>query len=164
MPNLRPDQVQKIHEHIHNQQLIHAIKLYRDATGASLAEAKAAVEEMAYGESIKPPSGTRDLDNPILNGRLKSLLSKGRKVDAVKIYREEYGVGLKEAKDAVDRLEASMRREGASAMSMPYESAIGSDPFASDGAGAAGRRLIVLAAAVAVLVCGMGVFLLIVNI
>jgi ribosomal protein L7/L12 len=164
MPNLRPDQVQKIHEHIHNQQLIHAIKLYRDATGASLAEAKAAVEEMAYGESIKPPSGTRDFDNPILNGRLKSLLSKGRKVDAVKIYREEYGVGLKEAKDAVDRLEASMRREGASAMNMPYESAIGSDPFASDGAGTTGRRLIVLAAAVAVLVCGIGVFLLMANI
>jgi ribosomal protein L7/L12 len=49
MPGLRPDQVQKIHEYIHNQQLIHAIKLYRDATGASLAEAKAAVEAMAYG-------------------------------------------------------------------------------------------------------------------
>lgn len=164
MPNLRPDQVQKIHEYIHNQQLIHAIKLYRDATGAGLAEAKAAVEEMAYGESIKPPSGARDLDNPILNGRLKSLISKGRKVDAVKIYRDEYGVGLKEAKDAVDRLEASMKREGASSMNMPYESAIGSDPFASNGGGVGGRRLIVLAATVAILVCGMGVFLLMMNI
>lgn len=164
MPNLRPDQVQKIHEYIHNQQLIHAISLYREATGVSLAEAKAAVEEMAYGESIKPPSGTRDLDSPILNGRLKSLISKGRKVDAVRIYREEYGVGLKESKDAVDRLEASMRREGASSMNMPYESAIGGDPFASDGGGAGGRRLIALAAAVAVLICGMGVFLLMMNI
>jgi ribosomal protein L7/L12 len=164
MSGLRPDQVQKIHEYIHNQQLIHAISLYREATGVSLAEAKSAVEAMARGENVKPPSGTRDLDNPILNGRLKSLISKGRKVDAVKIYREEYGVGLKDAKGAVDRLEASMRQAGVPTANMPYESAIGGDPFASDGTGASGRRLIVLAAAVAVLVCGLGVFLLIANI
>lgn len=163
MPGLRPDQVQKIHEYIHNQQLIHAIKLYRDATGASLAEAKAAVEDMAYNESTKPPDGVMDYDNPILEGRLRSLLAKGRKVDAVKIYREEYGVGLKDAKDAVDRIEASMRRMGGSSMSTPYESAIGGDPFA-ESSGPNARRAIVLAAAVAVLVCGMGVFFLLLNI
>jgi ribosomal protein L7/L12 len=164
MPGLRPDQVQQIHEYIHNQQLIHAIKLYRDATGASLAEAKAAVEEMAYNESTKPPDGVMNYDNPILEGRLRSLLAKGRKVDAVKIYREEYGVGLRDAKNAVDRLEASMRRMGGSSAGMPYEPAIGGDPFADSGAGVGGRRAIVLAAAVAVLVCGMGVFFLLLNI
>lgn len=163
MPGLRPDQVQQIHEYIHNQQLIHAIKLYREATGASLAEAKAAVEDMAYNESTKPPDGVMDYDNPILEGRLRSLLAKGRKVDAVKIYREEYGVGLKEAKNAVDRIEASMRQMGGSSMSMPYESAIGGDPF-MESSGPNARRAIVLAAAVAVLVCGMGVFFLLLNV
>lgn len=160
MPGLRPDQVQQIHEYIHNQQLIHAIKLYRDATGASLAEAKAAVEEMAYNESTKPPDGLMNYDNPILDGRLRSLLAKGRKVDAVKIYREEYRVGLKEAKNAVDRIEASMRQVGETSTGMPYEPAIGG----TDSGGMGSRRAIVLAAAVAVLVCGMGVFFLLLNI
>jgi ribosomal protein L7/L12 len=163
MPGLRPDQVQQIHVYIHNQQLIHAIKLYRDATGASLAEAKAAVEDMAYNESTKPPDGVMSYDNPILEGRLRSLLAKGRKVDAVKIYREEFRVGLKEARDAVDRIEASMRREGGTSTDMPYEPAIGGDPFA-ESSGPNARRAIVLAAAVAVLVCGMGVFFLLLNI
>ena len=159
MPSLSPDQVQQIHEYIHNQQLIHAIKLYREATGVGLAEAKAAVEDMARGEAVKPPSGSVDYDNPILDAKIKSLLSRGQKIDAIKIYREEYGVGLKEAKDVVDRIEMSMKRSGSS-MNMPYESAIGSDPFAER---PSGSRVILLVAAVSILLCGIGVFLLIMN-
>ncbi|HEX2187301.1 MAG TPA: hypothetical protein VHG51_00315, partial [Longimicrobiaceae bacterium] len=34
------------------------------------------------------------------------LLRAGRKVDAVKLYRERFGVGLKEAKEAVERIAA----------------------------------------------------------
>jgi len=161
MPSLSPDQVQRIHEHIHNQQLIHAIKLYREATGASLAEAKQAVEEMARDEFSKPPSNTMDYDNPILEAKIKSMLSKRQKVAAVKIYREEYGVGLKEAKDAVDRIEAGMKRSG-SAMNMSYESAIGEDPFAERSS--SGRpTLILLVAMISILVCGIGVFILMLN-
>ena len=156
MPGLTPDQVQQIHEFIHNQQLIYAIKLYREATGVGLAEAKAAVEQMARNEYVKPPDGVRDYDNPVLEGKIKSLLARRQKIDAVKIYREEYGVGLKEAKDAVDRIEASMKRDGMS-MDMPYESAISGDPFAEDDG--RGRRIVILLAAViAIAVCGAAVF------
>lgn len=161
MPGLHPDQVQQIHEFIHDQQLIQAIKLYREATGASLADAKEAVEKMARGETIKPPSGTQDFDNPILEARIKSLLARKQKIEAVKIYREEYGVGLKQAKDAVDRIEAAMDQSGLSSQ-MSSESAISGDPFA-DETGAGRRRMVVLAAAIAVLVCGMGVFFLLMD-
>ena len=157
MPGLTPDQVQQIHEYIHNQQLINAIKVYREATGASLAEAKEAVEAMARGEAIKPPSGTMDYDNPILEARIKSMLSKRQKIEAVKIYREEYGVGLKEAKDAVDRIERTMRSAGSSSMNVPYESAISGDPFAEDD-GSNRRRLVALAASVLIFLCGIAVF------
>ena len=158
MSGLTPDHVQKIHEYIHNQQLIYAIKLYREATGVGLAEAKDAVEAMARGEAVKPPSGARDYDNPILTDKLKSLLARGQKIEAVKIYREEYGVGLKEAKDAVDRIEMSMRH-GGSPVNVPYESAIGSDPF--ENAEGDGRRVVLLlAGVVALVVCGAGVFFL----
>ena len=156
MPSLTPDQVQQIHKFIHDQQLLHAIKLYREATGVGLAEAKDAVDRMARGEAVKPPAGTMDYDNPVLEGKIKSLLVRGQKVEAVRIYREEYGVGLKQAKDAVDRLEASMKREGMSA-GAPYESAISGDPFADDDSSRR-RIMLLLAAVIAIAICGAAVF------
>ena len=36
---------------------------------------------------------------------IAELLAEGRKIEAIKLYRERTGVGLKEAKDAVDRLQ-----------------------------------------------------------
>jgi len=141
--------------------LINAIKFYREITGAGLAEAKDAVEEMARDESTKPPDDVRDMDNPILTSRIMSLLSRKRKIDAVKIYREEYGVGLKEAKDAVEQIEASMGSENRSG-NMAYESAISQDPFANDESNR--RRILVMAALVSVAVCGAGIFFLFLSI
>ena len=40
-----------------------------------------------------------------------ALLRAGRKIDAIKSLRERTGVGLKEAKDAVDRLEGQLGLE-----------------------------------------------------
>jgi ribosomal protein L7/L12 len=34
-----------------------------------------------------------------------NLIQSGRKIDAIKLYRELHGTGLKEAKDAVESLE-----------------------------------------------------------
>ena len=159
MPSLTPEQVQQIHEFLHNRQVIHAIKAYREATGVGLAEAKEAIEEMAHNEWTKPPAGVRNYDDPVLEAKLKSLLSKGKKIEAVKIYREEYGVSLKEAKDAVDRVEASMPRSTATAI--PYEAAIGSDPFAEQGV-TNRSRIIVFRAVFMILLCGLGMFVFIV--
>jgi ribosomal protein L7/L12 len=158
MPGLTPDQVQKIHKLLHEKLLIQAVYVYHEATGVSLAEAREAVEEMARNEYTKPPSGVRNQDNPVLEGRIKSLLSKGKKLDAVKIYRAEYGVSLKEAQDAVERIAASVPRE--SNLVKAHESAIGRDPFADD-EGTRRGRIIVLAAVAAVLLCGLGMFALI---
>lgn len=162
MPSLQPQHVQKIHELIDANQLIQAIQVYRSATGVSLAEAKQAIDEMRRMEAARPSSDSRDYDNPVLESKIKSLLAKGKKIEAVKIYREEYGIGLKEAKDAVDRIEATMPR--ASRGNTPYESAIGNDPFTQDDAGG-GRAVLLLIAAVGVAACGIAaaVFLFAVN-
>ncbi len=40
-----------------------------------------------------------------LSAAVKDLLRRGKKLDAIKLYREETGVGLKDAKDAVEALE-----------------------------------------------------------
>jgi large subunit ribosomal protein L7/L12 len=68
-------------------------------TGAGLKEAKDAVEALERGGS---PSTTRETsgDDPeILN-----LLRAGQKIRAIKLYREKTGVGLAEAKNAVEAL------------------------------------------------------------
>ncbi|MBI3243392.1 MAG: ribosomal protein L7/L12 [Chloroflexi bacterium] len=41
------------------------------------------------------------------------LLQAGNKIEAIKIYRQMFGVGLKEAKDAVERLETTLGTPGA---------------------------------------------------
>ena len=153
MPGLTPDQVQNIHKLLHDRQLLQAVKVYRDATGVSLAEAKEAVEEMARNEYSKPQAGVRNYDDPVLEGKIRSLLSKGKKIDAVKIYRAEYGTSLKDATDAVERIQAAMPR----AEAMPYEPAIGQDPFAEDETNRG--RIILLGVVLSFLLCGAGVVL-----
>ena len=153
MPGLTPDQVQKIHKLLHDRQLIQAVKLYHDVTGVSLAEAREAVEAMARNEFTKPPSGVRNYDDPVLESKIKSLLSKGKKMEAIKIYRAEYSTSLQEATVAVERVEASMPRERA--MATPYEPAIGSDPFADEDE-VRRRRITVLGVFLVLVLCGVG--------
>ena len=45
----------------------------------------------AAGASSNPPS-------------ILDLMQRGRKIEAIKLYREEHGVGLREAKEAVEAL------------------------------------------------------------
>ena len=81
---------------------IEAIKLCREHTGAGLAEAKAAVEAFEQGE----PLPARRAAGSDVEWDLVSLLEQGRKLEAIKLYREQTGSGLKEAKDAVERTAA----------------------------------------------------------
>ncbi len=76
---------------------ISAIKLYRERHGVGLNEAKAAVEALARQRGIADQSSPDDAE-------LLELLNAGQKISAIKLYRERHGVGLKEAKDAVEAL------------------------------------------------------------
>jgi ribosomal protein L7/L12 len=81
-------------------QKIEAIKLFRERTGAGLKDSKDAVE--AIGTCQGPPSrqGVRDFQDEVF-----SLLERGQKIGAIKLYRERTGAGLKEAKDAVESIQ-----------------------------------------------------------
>jgi ribosomal protein L7/L12 len=101
MPDLTDDQLQSILAEIDTKNLIQAIKLYREYTGAGLAEAKAAVEQMAAGQLA--PSATPGVQlEPVL-----AELRAGRKIQAVKLYRQMTGLGLHESKTAVEQLAAA---------------------------------------------------------
>ncbi len=92
-------------------QKIEAIKLYRATFNAGLAEAKSAVEQLAAGQPVTV-SVTRSAaaaPSPADDAAVIAWLQKGQKIQAIKLYREAHPeMGLKQAKDAVEQLEADL--------------------------------------------------------
>lgn len=87
---------------------IEAIRVYREATGCGLLEAKNAVEAIEAGRQW-PEQPVPDADEPELNREVLDLVRGGNLIAAIKRYREATGRGLKESKDAVETL---ARRHG----------------------------------------------------
>ena len=63
-------------------------------------EANDAVEALMRDKTL-PESESVDAD---IHDQIVSLLEQGRKIKAIKLYREQTGAGLKDAKDAVETL------------------------------------------------------------
>jgi len=84
-----------------------AIKLMRDKRGLQLAAAKEAVEAIGREEAIVPPaSGLAATIQRAqeMSEEVRRLATTGKKIEAIKLLREKSGLGLKEARDLVDRL------------------------------------------------------------
>lgn len=65
---------------------------------------------LAYLESrVSELSRLLGVEESPLMIEVKELVTQGRKINAIKLYREQTGVGLREAKDAVDAMEAQMK-------------------------------------------------------
>jgi ribosomal protein L7/L12 len=86
-------------------QKIQAIKVYRERTGAGLGQAKEAVEAIERGEPLPIP----EIVDESFERELIALLDQGQKIEVIKLYRERTGVGLKEAKDAVEAIQRGER-------------------------------------------------------
>jgi ribosomal protein L7/L12 len=89
--------------------LIEAVKLLRCAGVSSLAQAKAMLEAEARRMKAEPgPAGRLPTAgvSPAPPGGLPAAaaaaLRQGRKIDAIRIVREQHGLGLKEARDLVE--------------------------------------------------------------
>lgn len=98
-------------------QMIKAIKVYREDTGASLSDAKIAVERMDQQMRLGMPplakqtpmvAADEALDTYAWQDEVGALLRQKRKIQAIKLYREQTGVGLREAKEAVERMEQGL--------------------------------------------------------
>jgi ribosomal protein L7/L12 len=96
------DWKQEIRALLSEGQKIQAIKLYRERTGVGLKKAKDAVEAIQRGERRRDPE---ERDNAF-HQTLVSLLKQGRKIDAIKVFREVARSGLKESKDAIEFIAA----------------------------------------------------------
>lgn len=105
-----PDVVYHVKQLMAAGNKIEAIKLYRQATGLGLAEAKEAVEAIEAGRSVSlsvtSAQGSALDQNPAAILAVKALLQAGNKIEAIKVYRQLTGMGLKEAKDAVEAMAA----------------------------------------------------------
>jgi len=110
-----------LRELIAQERKIEAIKLYRELTGLGLKEAKDAVDALESSMGTSPPErigSARNAEVPVeptslLSGERMATISghlfQGRTIEAIKLYREWTGAGLKEAKDQVEALETSLR-------------------------------------------------------
>jgi ribosomal protein L7/L12 len=85
---------------------IAAIKRVRELAGLGLKEAKDYVEAMPAAGSLPalPSGGSAQTAGAGDLAEVHTLAQQGRKIEAIKRYRQLTGVGLKEAKDYVDRL------------------------------------------------------------
>ena len=84
-----------------------AIKLMREKKGLPLAAAKEAVETIGREEAVVMPApGLMETIQRAqrISEEAQRLATTGRKVEAVKLLREKGGLGLREARDLVDRL------------------------------------------------------------
>lgn len=109
---LNSTQLAAVRDALRTGDKITAIKLYREYTGFGLAEAKAAVEVLEQTGSL--PVSTNTVAVPALDSNLISqvqqALFQGQKIEAIKLYREATNQGLKESKDAVEKMEAELRQ------------------------------------------------------
>ncbi len=100
--------VERVRQLVSDGQKIEAIKLVRQQTNLGLKEAKDAVEAIERGETpdLTPRAAVtaHGVSNVDLD-QINELLLQNKKIDAVKLYREQTGAGLKEALDAIEAIE-----------------------------------------------------------
>lgn len=65
--------------------------------------ATTAVDGIPYGAPM-PSAGALPAEGGPWMAEVKALVDSGKKINAIKLYRERTGLGLKEAKDAVEAM------------------------------------------------------------
>ncbi|MEW5742070.1 MAG: hypothetical protein AB1938_24355 [Myxococcota bacterium] len=87
---------------------VEAIRLYRQLTGQGLAEAKAAVEQLS-GRAPAAPRKQGIILREVRDADIELQIRTGHLMNAIALYREKNGVGLQEARTAVERWRDRLR-------------------------------------------------------
>ena len=79
----------------------------QDEFGDRVITAEGDLDRAAMAEIVFTDPAERDRLNRIVHPRIRAfgrrLVAEGKVIEAIKVYREHTGAGLKEAKDAIDR-------------------------------------------------------------
>lgn len=89
----------RVKEQLKKGNKIEAIKILREETGIGLKEAKELIDK-AGTEGL---SGRDMKDSISISINVLNYLREGKKIDAIKTLRQETGIGLKDAKDMVEK-------------------------------------------------------------
>jgi ribosomal protein L7/L12 len=103
---------------------IEAIKLLREVTGLGLKEAKDLIDRHQVGKPTPMGVGTAGSAIP---PEALAALEQGNKIEAIRLLRERTGLGLKEAKQAVESVQAES--QGSPSLRSPGEVAKSSNTF-----------------------------------
>ncbi len=87
---------------------VDAIRAWRQRHGGGLKEAKEAVETLSRGQAPRPAAKHDEPSRQVTEQDIRHQLRHGNVIDAIKLYREKTGVGLREAKEAVESIRHRM--------------------------------------------------------
>lgn len=83
---------------------VEAIKLLREERGIGLKEARALVDGWQAGQPLPAESGGTPSG---MSDQVRRALEQGRKIEAIRLLREERGLGLKASKETIEAWLAS---------------------------------------------------------
>ncbi|MCB9134744.1 MAG: ribosomal protein L7/L12 [Anaerolineales bacterium] len=98
---------ERIRQELAHGRKIEAIKLYRARTNVGLKEAKDAVEMFERGQMPPPPStppSSSSIPGNVDIAQIRRLLAQGKKLEAVKLFRAQTGLGLQESLVVIEAL------------------------------------------------------------
>lgn len=81
---------------------IEAVKLLRKSTGLGMQEAKDLIDRHERGRAAPVSIG---IPRATLAPEVAAAMQAGNKIEAIRLLREKTGMGLKEAKDAIEALQ-----------------------------------------------------------
>jgi len=117
MKNLAINVIQEIEDALREGNKIQAIKIYKEATGEGLLEAKQAIdgwnlsaidEAELWRDKHYAPAENQISETEIVQ-KIGDYLAKGKKLEAIKWIKNLKEMGLKEAKDYVEDVEIKMK-------------------------------------------------------
>lgn len=119
MKDLFPSTIQQIEEELRKGNKIQAIKIYKEATGEGLLEAKqvidgwnlSAVDEAElWRDKFEAPSKGK-LTEAQIQEKIRAYLQKGQKLEAIKWVRELHKWDLKRAKEYIDTFDEQKKTQ-----------------------------------------------------
>ena len=89
-----------------------AIRLYREQTGASLKDATDMIKDLERKLDLADQSEIEHSQDAA------TLLRAGRKLDAIRVYREQHGLSLKDATEAISDMEKNLAACGSNVQAL----------------------------------------------
>ncbi len=111
--NIAGDFDERLKSLIDQWKIMEAVKLVRETKGLGLKESKDYINKFMRGEefegiAFESAENEEVIEPEELDGKVFELLLKKRKIEAIKLVKENLNLGLKEAKDYVEEIEEKL--------------------------------------------------------